>query len=519
MEDALLENPPPPPLSLTDDFLEYFNDTFSPHAPSILGNDNDDVILNSSSNSSETPTSPSTPLEANATQLPAQQPAEESLNLEAAFSSPVVEPQPQPPKEFVEVKPDPTANVFETINEAHSKKRTRKKRKLNDQTAHSVEAASKTSSKKTDPSNLLVLSREELVGLTSQEFEEYVRQLMAQRQLSPEEMKELKRQRRLIKNRESAQASRQRKKNYVETLEAQVTNLATENANLKERITSLSTENARLKEEVMFLNDLIKKTPGLSTMFNSSLQMLSAVDASPNGKQTQQLISTNAKAAGLVLLVLLFSFGLFFNPSQLQQQQPLPLPWDSNAQTTTQAVGRILKAGSRFKEASSSGGDAASLFDVLSTQNFNPERLQRAFLRHRQETLQEHNSSIASLSSSRTEESRQSSVQPAEEKKALSIVDDVRRNITQWRPNTTYLMCSDVRHVTPPESVPCDPKSPMFLAFLIPPDSPLSSTTNNTTSNSNSNTNSNLIEVTCQVIDINLLPYLTPSQQQQQQQS
>jgi Tfp pilus assembly protein PilN len=83
----------------------------------------------------------------------------------------------------------------------------------------------------------------------------------------------------------------------------------------------------------MFLNDLIKKTPGLSTLFNSSLQMLSSVNKDPSGKQTQQLVSTNAKAAGLVLLVLLFSFGLFFNPSQVQQQQqqqqPFVLPWSS----------------------------------------------------------------------------------------------------------------------------------------------------------------------------------------------
>jgi hypothetical protein len=98
--------------------------------------------------------------------------------------------------------------------------------------------------------SLLKLTRDDIVQLSSQQFEEYVRQLTAQRELTPEERKEFKRQRRLIKNRESAQASRIRKKKYIETLEAQVTTLATENTNLKERITSLTSENAKLKEEV-----------------------------------------------------------------------------------------------------------------------------------------------------------------------------------------------------------------------------------------------------------------------------
>jgi regulator of replication initiation timing len=165
----------------------------------------------------------------------------------------VAEQQEQPLKELVETKPDPVATAFETINEAHSKKHTRKKRKLNNSKAQPVESTTKGSVKKTiDPNNLLKLNREELSGLSSQEFEEYVRQLTAQRELTAEELKELKRQRRLIKNRESAHASRQRKKNYVEALEAQVASLATENANLKERITSLSTENTKLKEEVCF---------------------------------------------------------------------------------------------------------------------------------------------------------------------------------------------------------------------------------------------------------------------------
>jgi regulator of replication initiation timing len=256
MEDALLENPPPPPFSsISEDLFSYFNDSFVSQAPSVLLENTEEPIINSSSSSSDTPTSPGTPNESSPILLsqPPQQIVPPPMNFIPSFSEVFVpEPQEQPLKELVEIKPDPVATAFETINEAHAKKHTRKKRKLNDSKAQAVESSTiKGSVKKAiDPNNLLKLSREELSGLSSQEFEEYVRQLTAQRELTAEELKELKRQRRLIKNRESAHASRQRKKNYVEALEAQVANLATENANLKERITSLSTENTKLKEEV-----------------------------------------------------------------------------------------------------------------------------------------------------------------------------------------------------------------------------------------------------------------------------
>jgi len=102
------------------------------------------------------------------------------------------------------------------------------------------------SSSKANPS--INFGRDELLVMTSEEFESTVARLAALRPLTPAEKSLIKRQRRLIKNRESAQASRQRKKDYVGELEAKVDSLVVGNARLKEDFASLVMENSSLKK-------------------------------------------------------------------------------------------------------------------------------------------------------------------------------------------------------------------------------------------------------------------------------
>jgi hypothetical protein len=65
-----------------------------------------------------------------------------------------------------------------------------------------------------------------------------------------EEEVDPKKQHRLIKNRESAQASRERKKNYVKDLEGTVSNLTSNNRNLSSKVLSLEDENNKLREQL-----------------------------------------------------------------------------------------------------------------------------------------------------------------------------------------------------------------------------------------------------------------------------
>jgi hypothetical protein len=88
------------------------------------------------------------------------------------------------------------------------------------------------------------VSAEKLLVMSSAELEQRVEQLSCLRPLTPTELKEVKRQMRLVKNREYAQSSRIKKKQHVEKLQE-------ENAVLQERVQQLEDENRELK---MLLN-------------------------------------------------------------------------------------------------------------------------------------------------------------------------------------------------------------------------------------------------------------------------
>jgi len=72
--------------------------------------------------------------------------------------------------------------------------------------------------------------------------------------LTPEEQRILKKQRRLLKNRESAQLSRHRKKMHLTSLEKQVEALKKEKAALASKVSDLQEENERLRKEMITLS-------------------------------------------------------------------------------------------------------------------------------------------------------------------------------------------------------------------------------------------------------------------------
>jgi len=133
--------------------------------------------------------------------------------------------------------------------------------------------------------------------------------------LSNDEQKELKWQKRLVKNRESAQASRSRKKSKIDELEGVINDMTKEKNSYNDQVNQLEASNISLKEEVVHLHNLIKQSPALSNLWNN----IDAIKRKTVGKDVGKKAGVpNIKAAGMVLLIVLFSFNLFFNSGGVQ---------------------------------------------------------------------------------------------------------------------------------------------------------------------------------------------------------
>lgn len=93
------------------------------------------------------------------------------------------------------------------------------------------------------------LSREDLLRVSSKELEDFAARCAAEKPLSAEEVREIKRQRRLIKNREYAQASRVKKKDHLKEIEARFNDLEEENYNLKLQMQNMQSRMAITESE------------------------------------------------------------------------------------------------------------------------------------------------------------------------------------------------------------------------------------------------------------------------------
>eukprot|EP01129_Flabellula_baltica_P003525 TRINITY_DN13282_c0_g1_i1.p1 TRINITY_DN13282_c0_g1~~TRINITY_DN13282_c0_g1_i1.p1 ORF type:complete len:514 (+),score=151.50 TRINITY_DN13282_c0_g1_i1:35-1576(+) len=132
---------------------------------------------------------------------------------------------------------------------------------------------------------LVTFERKDLLQISSEEFDDYFERLASFKTITKSDKKEISRQRKLIKNRESAKESRQRKKSHVASLEQKVNDLTERNVNLQAALNSANQENMHLRMEL----DKYRKM------------------AAGQKQDIQQY-----PPGGVVLFVFLLSFGLFF---------------------------------------------------------------------------------------------------------------------------------------------------------------------------------------------------------------
>lgn len=99
---------------------------------------------------------------------------------------------------------------------------------------------------------LVRLPRSTLLAMSSAQIGQYIRYLRANHTLSRAQIEELRRQKRLVKNRESAKSSRKKREALVCDLQERI-------AHMETQMQTLADENARLTQENMSLRCLLKK--------------------------------------------------------------------------------------------------------------------------------------------------------------------------------------------------------------------------------------------------------------------
>jgi len=158
------------------------------------------------------------------------------------------------------------------------------------------------------------LKRDQLLTISSAEHEAFVQRIANFRDLSDMELKEVKRQRRLIKNREYAQTSRQKKKVNMGHVKEQVNSLESENDDLKaevakmrSRIMELELENASLRVQLSSKEQTSDDSSDAVVDFDIPATQ---TKAGPFGRSPFSLRPTMAVS---VLFVFLFAFGFLFN--------------------------------------------------------------------------------------------------------------------------------------------------------------------------------------------------------------
>ncbi|KAL0489340.1 basic-leucine zipper transcription factor F [Acrasis kona] len=130
----------------------------------------------------------------------------------------------------------------------------------------------------------------------------------------PTKDKDFKRQRRLIKNRESAQASRERKKIYVQGLEKKVDDLSMTNTVLTNKVLSLEEENILLRERLLSMGCGDASVAGDVTLMNRADQ---DACAEPTLKKRRTKIPVPANQAPIIP-----SAPVMANNSTSEQQNP-----------------------------------------------------------------------------------------------------------------------------------------------------------------------------------------------------
>ena len=121
----------------------------------------------------------------------------------------------------------------------------------------------------------VTLTRNQMLHFSAQDYEDFIADIMAQRQLTPHEEEIVRKQRRLVRNRESAQASRTRKRQRIEELEDQVRAITREKEAVISELNQAKGANLALQRTTEHLQNLVSRTPILAGLAAAQGPLLS----------------------------------------------------------------------------------------------------------------------------------------------------------------------------------------------------------------------------------------------------
>jgi len=395
----------------------------------------------------------------------------------------------------------------------------------------------------------VALTREQTLSFSSEDMDGFIEQITKVRPLSHAEEKEVKLQRRLIKNRESAQASRQRKKAHVDELEAQIHILKQHNSQLSTQVNQLVHENKSLREELQKLHTLVKKTVVGNVIPDvQAMRPIQPKHPEQHGSHATPAAKANA---GVCLLIVLFSFGLFFNLERGPARAYLAQSKSLIPKVIEAAPGMALGPKVFFSGEANSvrgGMNRRLLEETREPQRQLPsepvvtapqvpvatEQIVKPVFEapHKHANTPVHKITINDRSSQmgnvdmkrRTVQTPAASYyeEIAERKKdahlGVNFVEFMNESINsnvsemqdgemrKWfsdrlkvRPNTAFFTVSDFQQIIPPNAQPFDSNSPFFVSLLVP----ASSLMNGLPSTAGHVVDNSVFEVIAQVVDVN----------------
>lgn len=369
------------------------------------------------------------------------------------------------------------------------------------QTSPQLTPDSNPHSMDSSPTNSIALSREDLLKIsTSKGMESYSQTvpMIKQAPAPHDDDRQVKRQRRLIKNRESAQLSRLRKKIYIEELERKVSHLTAQNETLTRQVQAITVDKKKLADEVLYLQNIIKQSPQLAAI------------ASNGGGAKKPHVPRNVKAAGVCLLIVLFSFGLLFNANS-----GLPFATSNRREDMESSSrgysGRTLKDKAEIvpvpvlsngKDLQESSSNQEKVEKIKVGQKIKREEDQHKADKGPGEITKEEPSSPKQLDPKRK---RMKISEDEHQPKDKSLVPFSSSQVESKFNNTSYIYCPQAQQLTPSSSSAnrTPGEFPEVVALLIP-----SSFLNGTLlpNNQQAQVDSSLLEISCHVLSLNVWP-------------